>query len=72
MGSHNVPVIDLSKPNDETVDTVLKACTTAGFFVVSNHGVPEAVTQGMFQQNAEFFNLPTVEKLKIRVDGINR
>jgi isopenicillin N synthase-like dioxygenase len=72
MGSCSVPVIDLSRPNGEIVNTVLNACTTAGFFVVSNHGVPHATTQQMFQQNAEFFALPNEEKLKIKVNDINR
>ena len=72
MATCSVPVIDLSRPNSEVVDTVLSACTTAGFFVVSNHGVPQATTQQMFQQNAEFFALPDGEKLKIRVNDINR
>lgn len=72
MGSSSVPVIDLSRPNRAIVQTVLEACTTAGFFVVSNHGVAQHITDHMFQQNAQFFALPDDEKAKIRVNNINR
>ena len=52
----HVPVIDLSEP-DETllIEQVAHACSTAGFFQIINHGVPDALVQEFREQCRRYF-----------------
>lgn len=50
-----VPVIDLSGSKDAVVAQVLEACTHSGFFLVSNHGVPQELIQRHRRQQRLFF-----------------
>ena len=68
----HVPVIDLSGPQDEVVKAVQSACSTSGFFLISNHGVPEDVIARSFEENKKFFSLPEEQKAKIKVNEMNR
>jgi isopenicillin N synthase-like dioxygenase len=68
----HVPVIDLSKPQEEAAKAVEHACSTSGFFMISNHGVPEDVIARAFEENKKFFALPEEEKAKIKVNKLNR
>lgn len=67
-----VGVIDLSQPQDEVSKAVKQACTTSGFFLISNHGVPEDIIQRHFAETKKFFDVPDEEKAKIKVNKINR
>lgn len=49
-----------------------RASETAGFFYVTNHGVPAAVTDGAQAAAASFFARPAEEKLKVKVDARHR
>ena len=49
--------------------TLRAACTGSGFFYVTNHGVPPAVLNGLFDQAHAFFDLPLAEKQAIGVDS---
>lgn len=68
----HVPVIDLSGPQNEVVKAVEHACSSSGFFLIRNHGVPEDVIAQQFEENRKFFALPEEEKAKIKVNEINR
>lgn len=68
----SVGVIDLSQPQEEVSKAVKQACTASGFFLISNHGVPEDIIQRHFAETKKFFDLPDEEKAKIKVNKINR
>ena len=68
----HVPVIDLSGPQDEVAKAVQSACSTSGFFLISNHGVPEEIIARSFEENKKFFALPEEQKAKIKVNEMNR
>ncbi|PSC70026.1 putative 2-oxoglutarate-dependent dioxygenase [Micractinium conductrix] len=57
-------VVDLSLPVEECAAALYKACTTSGFAVLINHGVPQAAIDGMFDASRRFFALPTEVKRK--------
>ncbi len=42
-----------------------KACTDTGFFYISGHGVPAALTDRVFAQSHAFFALPMEQKLAV-------
>jgi isopenicillin N synthase-like dioxygenase len=39
-----------------------RACRDVGFFYVRNHGVPEKLLSGIFEQSRDFFALPVADK----------
>jgi hypothetical protein len=41
------------------------ACREIGFFHVSNHGIPEAMCDGVFSAAREFFSLPLESKKRL-------
>ena len=49
-----------------------QACKEFGFFYLQNHGVPEGVTQQVFQEAKAFFSLGQEYKLIVRADQNNR
>ncbi len=66
-----LPIFDLSEfmHGDDAArldfaHRVGEACESVGFFYVKNHGVPEAVIDGIRDQAKAFFDLPYPEKLK--------
>jgi len=63
-----IPVIDLQHLDGpgrgRLVAAIGSACETDGFFMVTNHGIPEAVMEGMLRVAREFFHLPESERLK--------
>ncbi|CAL5069549.1 unnamed protein product [Urochloa decumbens] len=67
-----IPVIDLEKLNGperhEVVDAIGRACESDGFFMVTNHGIPAWVVEGMLRVAREFFHLPESERLKCYSD----
>eukprot|EP00877_Chromochloris_zofingiensis_P004722 jgi/Chrzof1/14250/Cz08g31020.t1 len=69
----SIPVVDLSQ-NDEaaTAKKVYEACTTSGFFYVSNHNVPQHLVDSMFEQNTALFALSMHKKMEMLADGNNR
>ncbi len=44
------------------------ACHRTGFFYVRNHGVPQAVVDGVFDAARRYFALPMEERLRDRID----
>jgi len=60
-----VPVIDLSDPEDVVVDQIAKACGTFGFFQVTSHGVPQELVEAFREQMRLYFEgLPHETKLQ--------
>ncbi|CAK9174081.1 unnamed protein product [Ilex paraguariensis] len=65
----SVPIIDFSlltnvspEQRSKTIQDLGKACQEWGFFMVVNHGVPEALMKAMINASDEFFNLTEEEK----------
>ena len=58
-----VPLIDLSSGPTPAVGAALRrACCETGFFQVTGHGVPKALTAGILREAASFFALPQESK----------
>jgi isopenicillin N synthase-like dioxygenase len=75
----DVPVIDIAPFLDGTPSTkrdianqVAGACEDIGFFTVVGHGVPEDLTDRMYEVSREFFNLPVEEKLRSKASDPSR
>ncbi|EES12710.1 hypothetical protein BDA96_06G207100 [Sorghum bicolor] len=67
-----IPLIDLKMLNGperrKVVEAIGRACESDGFFMVTNHGIPAAVVEGMLRVAREFFHLPESERLKCYSD----
>ncbi|VAH34941.1 unnamed protein product [Triticum turgidum subsp. durum] len=67
-----IPLIDLKQLDGpgrrRVVEAIGAACENDGFFMVTNHGIPEAVVEGMLRVAREFFHLPESERLKCYSD----
>ncbi|KAM3369095.1 hypothetical protein ACQJBY_017157 [Aegilops geniculata] len=67
-----IPLIDLKHLDGpgrrRVVEAIGAACENDGFFMVTNHGIPEAVVEGMLRVAREFFHLPESERLKCYSD----
>jgi isopenicillin N synthase-like dioxygenase len=69
-----VPVIDISAFSGSDLTArqrvayeVNEACTNIGFLLVTGHGVPAALINEMRDVSRQYFDLPTEEKLKLRM-----
>ncbi|WP_052257675.1 isopenicillin N synthase family dioxygenase [Leisingera sp. ANG-DT] len=67
-----IPVIDISALNTggslfEVAKEIRWALTNVGFFYVKNHGVPEAVVNGAFDETRAFFDLPLQDKMDLHI-----
>ncbi len=69
--SSSFPVFDLGRfekakgaERDALAAEVDRICRATGFLAVSNHGVPQATIDGVWNKAREFFNLPYEEKQK--------
>lgn len=62
-----LPVIDLKSCPDDIRQSLLSACTTTGFFYVTNHGL-DSLLDKMFLLSKEFFQLPLDEKRRYLPD----
>ena len=74
-----IPILDWSRFRDSTdrdgfVHDLGNACRETGFFLLSNHGVPETLIADVFDASDRFFALPIAEKAKldIRTSKSNR
>ncbi|KAK9829658.1 hypothetical protein WJX72_007150 [[Myrmecia] bisecta] len=67
-----VSVIDMAQPEPAAAAQLREACTTTGFFYVSNHGVSDDLVQRQFAQWHQFFNLPECTKLALKAGKSNR
>ncbi|PIN03727.1 Iron/ascorbate family oxidoreductase [Handroanthus impetiginosus] len=69
LSSDSLPIIDFSALTEDDPDkrsgairALGKACQEWGFFILVNHGIPEALMNATFSATKEFFNLPDAEK----------
>ena len=68
--SSTIPVVDLAK--FETVEATSaareldKVCCDIGFLVIKNHGVSSCIQNSLYIEGSKFFNLPMIEKMKVR------
>lgn len=56
----------VSVEQQKIVDNILQACRTIGFFLITNHGVEPKTIQEAWHVAANFFELPTDEKLRYK------
>ena len=70
------PIVDLdplghSGPTgvEQVAAGIRDACEGTGFFYIVNHGVPPALLEAVFAENARFHALPLVEKLELRLNS---
>lgn len=68
-----VPVLDLSGRDSPgglqaLAAELRQACLNLGFFYVANHGVPQALTDGVFGAAKRYFDLPTEERMADLID----
>ncbi|MEM1345523.1 MAG: 2-oxoglutarate and iron-dependent oxygenase domain-containing protein [Pseudomonadota bacterium] len=75
----DVPVLDFSRFADGSdragfVADLGRACRGSGFFLLSGHGIDEALIEAVFAKADTFFDLPAADKaaLDIRHNGQNR
>ncbi|MDB5409302.1 MAG: isopenicillin synthase [Rhodospirillales bacterium] len=71
-----IPLVDLADAFDgdparrlRVAREVGKACATAGFFLIGNHGVPAALVADQYDWAQRFFDLPAAEKRAISLVG---
>ena len=50
-----------------TVEQIGAACRDVGFFYITDHGVPQADSEALFDAARSFFSLPLEEKMRIRL-----
>jgi isopenicillin N synthase-like dioxygenase len=69
---NSLPVVDVSgltsnslAERTEVAKEMGRACREIGFFYVSNHGIPEAMCDGVFAAAREFFALPLETKKQL-------
>uniref|UniRef100_A0A7S4HNG0 Fe2OG dioxygenase domain-containing protein n=1 Tax=Odontella aurita TaxID=265563 RepID=A0A7S4HNG0_9STRA len=66
-----VPIIDLSLADDDLVEQIAEACSTWGFFQLTNHGFPPDLVDEFRSQMKEFFSLPHDLKICLKRDENN-
>lgn len=66
-----VPIIDLSSSEENLVRLIADACSTWGFFQLTNHGFPPDLVDDFRAQMKEFFALPHEVKQGLKRDESN-
>lgn len=62
-----IPIISLTAPEPELIDSIRDACTRIGFFYVRDHGVSQPTIDQAFEYAKRFFAQKTEEKEKIHI-----
>lgn len=77
--SATIPIIDFAEARAGDARSkvriareVFQACTTAGFFYMANHGVPQAVIDGALAAGRAFFSEPVERKREVAVNRLHR
>jgi len=68
----SVPLVDLSRCEDEVAKAIRAACVRHGFFYISKHGVQEETIKAMFASSRAFFALPVEVKSTAKQNEHNR
>lgn len=69
-GRMNLPIIDLRE--EKSVEKILDAAVSSGFFYIQNHGIPVSAVNKIFQISNEFFCLDRVAKEPYAIQENNR
>ncbi len=72
IGVEAIPVIDASVGEAALAASMLAAAEDTGFFYISNHGAPEALTGEVFALGRRFFQAETAEKERFAVNPWHR
>jgi isopenicillin N synthase-like dioxygenase len=74
-----IPIIDFSGVSQRdpaalrrVAHEIFDACTTLGFFYITNHGVPDAVIEGAAEAARKFFAFPVETKRKVAANANHR
>ncbi len=67
-----IPVLSLQAPLDRLALQIQHAYSKTGFAYLHDHGVPQALIDGMFHQSREFHALPHTQKMQIEVNRWHR
>src|ERR1700739_2216894 len=72
LGDGYVPVIDISpyfngsdSDKRHVAAEIGRACREVGFYIITGHGVPEAMVDGIDKAARDFFDLPLEEKMAL-------
>jgi isopenicillin N synthase-like dioxygenase len=68
-----VPIVDIGDLRADSatlaarpaVEQIAEACSSWGFFQVTNHGIDQELIAGVWRQTREFFALPIETKLSV-------
>lgn len=66
-----IPIIDLSRKNEDLITQVGHACEAWGVFLVVNHGIPIELERKVQSCTKKFFDLSVDEKRKVARDEVN-
>ena len=70
--SNEIPVIDLSNPNQtQLINQLYEACSTWGFFQLINHDIPPKQLSSFQQGMSNFFALPYNTKVQLKRNANN-
>jgi isopenicillin N synthase-like dioxygenase len=69
MKPTNIPVIDMSQPDDMVSVELNAALTTTGFATLIHHGISKSLRERAFGASKGFFSLPAEEKQKCAYQG---
>ncbi|KAG2449269.1 hypothetical protein HYH02_005426 [Chlamydomonas schloesseri] len=72
MTVKDVPIIDMSAPEDVAAAAVRAAAAGSGFFYVTGHGVSQDLVDEAFTQQRALFGLPLEAKMALLQDDNNR
>lgn len=74
-GDVRIPIIDIgalstgdAPARAAVAKEIAAACEDIGFFIIVNHGVPDAVIDGAWAATRDFFDLPLEEKQRMITD----
>lgn len=72
----SIPIIDFSlltsddpQIHTKAVHELAKACSEWGFFMLTNHGIPESLMEELMKKSLEFHDLPVEEKKEFGDNG---
>ena len=67
----DIPSIDMNfdplsdEAKSHTVQKIREACSSTGFFSISNHGIPEEILESCWKSAIHFFSQSESEKMKV-------
>lgn len=71
VGFDEIPMIDLTQPQQQLVHRLRDACTRVGFFYISNHGIPQSTIDRVLASAEDFFKQDTEVKQQVHFKNGN-